>query len=98
MGTSWANFQALQTTFKMKCDNKTELGTCFPTFRGLGEPKSSQHDSDNNSRFETIFKSETVALQEPLGTLLDMHFGGHLGVPKSAPVLKNVTFGEHSHF
>ena len=46
-----------------KCDG-VDLGG------GLGEPKSTQIDTQNESKFKTIFKSEKVALQEPLGALL----------------------------
>ena len=50
------------------------------------KPKSSQNGTPNATKFKTIFKSEKVALQEPLGAVLGRSWGileAILGSPKS---------------
>ena len=41
----------------------------------FGRPKIDQKRPQNESKFKTIFKSEKVALQEPLGAVLGRSWG-----------------------
>ena len=53
---------------------------------GFGEPKIDQNGIQNESKFKTIFKSEKIALQEPLGAVLGRSWGilgAILGLKKS---------------
>ena len=59
--------------------------------------KIDQNLTQNGSKFKTMFKSEKVVLQEPLGSTLG-RLGGYLGVQNCAPVLASVVFGEKSRF
>ena len=50
------------------------------------EPKIDQNRTQKDSKIKTIFKSETVALQEPLGRLLNRSWAvldGILASPKA---------------
>ena len=42
---------------------------------GIWEPKIDQNRTQDESKFKTIFKSEKVALQEPLGAVLGRSWG-----------------------
>ena len=53
---------------------------------GIWEPKSTKMGAQNESKFETIFKNEKNALQEPLGAVLGRSWGilgGILGLSES---------------
>ena len=89
MGTSWANLQALQTTFKMKCDNKTELRTCLPTLGAKIQPKWHPTRIQISDDFQDAKHSFSRGSWNALGLILG-HFEGHLWVQKNAPVLENI--------
>ena len=108
LGASWglfgafgANLGATKTTQKQhaKKHQFSNPSRGAPSkFLGVQKgAKIDQNRTPNESKFNTICKSDKVALQDPLGAVLG-HFGGHLGVQNSAPVLEFVISGENSRF
>ena len=65
---------------KITCPKQGNFQTplrSFPLAYGaqFGRPKSTQNGTQNESKFKTMFKSEQVALQEPLGAVLGRSWG-----------------------
>ena len=60
---------------KNRMQNNTDFGSLNAPYHnyfrgGVGEPKSTKSYTQNETNFKTMFKSEKVALQEPLGAVL----------------------------
>ena len=105
LGASWAPLEPSQRRpehHKDSIPKKGQLPDPEPsTPQRLEAPKKEakidQNRTQDELNFKTNFKSEKVALQEPLGAVLG-HFGGHLGLKNSVPVVELVVFGEQSRF
>ena len=71
LGASWAVFKAIQKNTKITCKKRANKGGYRPSFWALQrKSKSSQNGTPNATKIETLFKSEKVALQEPLAAVL----------------------------
>ena len=69
-----------QNLTKTTCPKKINFQTpqcrvTLLTWGGFGRPKSIKNATRNESKFKTIFKSEKVALQQPLGAVLGRSWG-----------------------
>ena len=78
-GPSWAVLEATQNKTKMKSIFEPQTRRFCITASGfLGPilgPKIDQNGTQNASKVKTIFKSEKVALQDPLGAVLGRSWG-----------------------
>ena len=92
LGSSEADLGATKTLQKWhaKQNQLQDPSTQFPPplWGRFLAPQIDQNGIRSESNFKTMFKSEKLNLQEPLGGLgpILMHFGGYLGVPESVPV------------
>ena len=79
LGASWAVLEATKTTVEAKKKEerfRERKRTSGVKLTGhILEAKINQNRIQNESKFKTIFKSEKVALQEPLGAVLGRSWG-----------------------
>ena len=79
LGASWAPLGPSwrRSKTKQKCHAKKEQLCITPPllFGPILDAKINQNRTQNESKFKTIFKSEKVALQEPLGAVLGSSWG-----------------------
>ena len=80
LGASWAPLGPSWRRPKCDTDNMPKKGQLpdpstqnhVPLWGAFWEAKMDQNRTQNESKFKTIFKSEKVALQEPLGAVLGL--------------------------
>ena len=74
-----AVLKAIQNNSKITCDKNhfpdPKLEKTLFVLERVWEPKVGKNDTQNESKFQTMFKSAKVAIQEPLGAVLGRSWG-----------------------